>query len=162
MKTKRELRAPLNLRVLLFLQVFAALLVVFSACNQGKKPETTSSEIAPPQPPPVTQAKDTVYSTADVMPEFPGGDAALLKYIGENTVYPDTAKRRGIQGRVVVQFVVKADGNVGNASIIRGVDPLLDNEALRVVKTIPKFQPGIKDGKAVAVNYAVPISYTLK
>lgn len=95
------------------------------------------------------------------MPRFPGGDAALLKFIAENTQYPGEAKEKGIQGRVIVRFTVSEDGSVKNASVIKGVDPLLDNESLRVLNTIPDFEPGKVAGEAVPVWYMVPITFTL-
>ena len=97
------------------------------------------------------------------MPEFEGGEMALLKFIAENTNYPEAAARNGIQGRVIVRFAVEADGRVERIRILKGVDPDLDREALRVVGELPDFEkPGVKDGKNVAVWYAVPINFALR
>ena len=96
------------------------------------------------------------------MPMFPGGDAALLKYIAENTIYPDSAKAQNIEGRVIVRFAVTTEGTVSMTSILKGVSPDLDNEALRVVKSLPKFKPGKQGGRVVPVWYMVPITFTLK
>ena len=99
---------------------------------------------------------------ADIMPIFPGGFEALLKFLQENTVYPEKAKDNNIQGRVFVQFVVTSKGNIGTVKILRGVDPLLDAEAIRVVKSLPKFEPGKqKDGVAVPVWFHAPITFSL-
>jgi protein TonB len=97
------------------------------------------------------------------MPVFKGGDTALINYIRRNTKYPEPAKLKGIQGKVMVRFAVEADGSIDKISILKGVDPDLDKEALRVVGTMPTFEkPGIKDGKAVSVWYSLPINFTLK
>ena len=96
------------------------------------------------------------------MPEFPGGQAALLKFINENLRYPAAAIENGIQGRVVVQFVVKKDGSVGDVTVLRGVDSALDQEAIRVCKTLPKFTPGKQNGIPVNVWYTLPIFFRLE
>ena len=102
------------------------------------------------------------FVVVEEMPMFPGGDAALLKYIAENVIYPDSAKAYNIQGRVIVRFAVTSEGTVNKASILKGVSADLDNEALRVVESLPKFRPGKQGGKAVPVWYMVPITFTLK
>ena len=95
------------------------------------------------------------------MPIFPGGDAALLKYIADNTKYPKDAKEKGIQGKVITRFKVKEDGSVSDVSVQRSRS-FLDAEAIRVVGTLPKFTPGKLKGKIVAVWYMVPITFSLK
>jgi TonB family C-terminal domain len=105
---------------------------------------------------------DGAYQKVDVMPVFPGGDQALLKYIADSTRYPKDAKEKGIQGKVIARFMIKKDGSVSNVSIPKGVNTLLDNEAIRVIKTLPSFTPGKLNGKKVPVWYMIPISYTLK
>ena len=113
-------------------------------------------------------ANDTIHNReimlrpTEQMPEFPGGQAALMKFINENLRYPATAIENGIQGRVVVQFVVKKDGSVNdNIMIVRGVDPALDQEAIRVCKTLPKFIPGKQNGQPVNVWFTLPIIFNL-
>jgi protein TonB len=96
------------------------------------------------------------------MPMFPGGDAELLKFIASNTRYPEEAKVKNIQGRVIVRFCVTAEGAISLISVLKGVDPALDAEAVRVVSTLPSFRPGQQGGKAVPVWYMVPITFTLK
>ena len=93
---------------------------------------------------------------------FPGGDVALLKYIGENTHYPEIAKENNIQGKVIIRFCVTEKGSVNRISVLKGVDPELNDEAIRVVKTLPAFKPGRQGGKPVPVWYMVPITFTLK
>lgn len=108
------------------------------------------------------EAEPEPFVVVEEMPMFPGGDAELLKYIGLNTVYPEVAKENNIQGRVIVRFCVTAKGGVSQVSILKGVDPELDAEAIRVVNTLPAFKPGKQGGKAVPVWYMVPITFTLK
>ncbi len=103
-----------------------------------------------------------VFFIVEDMPEFPGGEAALHKYLGTEVKYPVIAQENGIQGRVYVKFVVNVDGQVANVEIARGVDPSLDKEALRVVKAMPKWKPGKQRGKAVRVSYTVPINFVLQ
>ena len=104
----------------------------------------------------------TPFVVVEEMPMFPGGDAELLKYIAENTTYPEIAKENNIQGRVIVRFCVTSKGGVSQVSILKGVDPELDKEAIRVVNTLPAFKPGKQGGKPVPVWYMVPITFTLK
>jgi protein TonB len=108
------------------------------------------------------EPEEVPFVVVEEMPMFPGGDAELLKYIGEHTNYPEVAKENNIQGRVIVRFCVTAKGGVSQVSILKGVDPELDAEAIRVVNTLPAFKPGKQGGKPVPVWYMVPITFTLK
>jgi len=99
------------------------------------------------------------YTVVDEMPEFPDGDEALVKWIHENIRYPAEAKDRGLQGRVVVQFVVTKDGSVGKVKVMRSGGPAFDEEAVRVVKSLPKFIPGKKAGEAVDVWWTLPVIF---
>lgn len=103
-----------------------------------------------------------VFFIVEEMPEFPGGELALRKYISTAIKYPVIAQENGIQGKVYVTFVVGKDGSISNASIARGVDPSLDKEALRVVNGLPKWKPGKQRGKPVNVSYTVPINFVLQ
>ena len=94
-------------------------------------------------------------------PEFPGGQAAMFKFIAEHTKYPEIAKENGITGKVFVQFVIGKDGKVTDVKVIRGVDPYLDREAVRVVKSMPPWKPGSQRGKPVKVSFQLPINFTL-
>jgi len=102
------------------------------------------------------------FVVVEEMPMFPGGEQALLAYIGEHTQYPEVAKENNIQGKVIVRFCVTSKGGVDKVEILKGVDPELDKEAIRVVKTLPTFKPGKQGGKPVPVWYMVPINFTLK
>jgi TonB family protein len=110
----------------------------------------------------VYETETTPFVVVEEMPMFPGGDRELLKFLASNTRYPETAKINNIQGRVIVRFCVTAQGGVSMISVLKGVHPELDAEALRVVQTLPRFEPGKQDGKAVPVWYMVPITFTLK
>jgi periplasmic protein TonB len=102
------------------------------------------------------------FVVVEEMPMFPGGDPALLAYIAANTQYPEIAKENNIQGKVIVRFCVTSKGGVNQVSVLKGVDPELDKEAIRVVTTLPTFKPGKQGGKPVPVWYMVPIAFTLK
>jgi protein TonB len=104
----------------------------------------------------------TPFVVVEEMPMFPGGDVELLKYIAEHTQYPEVAKENNIQGRVIIRFCVTSKGGVSQVSVLKGVDPELDKEAIRVVNTLPTFKPGKQGGKPVPVWYMVPITFTLK
>jgi TonB family protein len=167
MMTKKRSRTLANLKLLMVLPVIAAVMLFISSCTQSNKTDA-GIEIAPPPPPPPPPpvgdiSSDTPFEVVDELPVFKGGESALLQYIAENTKYPEAAKAKGITGKVIVRFAVEADGSVDKISILRGVDPELDMEAIRVVQTLPAFEkPGIKDGKAVPVWFMIPINYTLK
>ena len=105
--------------------------------------------------------KGDVYFEVEEMPKFPGGEKALRKYLAQNVKYPEAAKEKEIEGKVYISFVVDADGSVTNASIARGADPILDKEALRVIRSLPKWSPGKEQGEAVKVAYTVPINFAL-
>ena len=103
-----------------------------------------------------------VFYIVEEMPDFPGGQLALRKFIAQAIKYPVIAQENGIQGKVFVNFVVNKDGSVTSAKIARGVDPALDKEALRVVNSLPKWKPGKQGGKPVRVSYTVPINFVLQ
>ena len=108
------------------------------------------------------EAEQTPFVVVEEMPMFPGGDPALLAYIAANTQYPEIAKENNIQGKVIVRFCVTSKGGVNQVSVLKGVDPELDKEDIRVVTTLPLFKPGKQGGKPVPVWYMVPIAFTLK
>lgn len=103
-----------------------------------------------------------VFTSVEQMPQFPGGEAELLKWISTHIKYPAIAMENNVQGKVVVQFVVTRDGSIGEVKIARGKDPDLDKEAMRVVRTLPKFIPGKMNGQAVNVWYTLPINFKLQ
>lgn len=106
--------------------------------------------------------EEQIFFIVEDMPEFQGGEMALREFIANNIEYPVIAQENGIQGRVYVTFVVTKDGSIANAKIARGVDPVLDQEALRVVNSLPKWKPGYQRGQAVNVSYTVPINFALQ
>lgn len=106
--------------------------------------------------------EEQVFSAVEQMPQFPGGEAELMKYISNNIKYPTMAMENNIQGRVVVQFVVTKTGKIGEVKVVRSKDPDLDKEAVRVVKSLPNFIPGKMNGQAVNVWYTLPITFKLQ
>jgi protein TonB len=108
------------------------------------------------------ESASEVFVIVEDMPEFPGGELALRKWIADNVKYPVIAAENGIQGKVYVTFVVGTDGKITNARVARGVDPSLDQEAIRVVNQLPKWKPGMQRGKPVRVSYTVPINFQLQ
>lgn len=106
-----------------------------------------------------TKKNQRVMEIAEKMPSFPGGEKGLMEWLKDNVKYPDAAAKDGIEGRVIVSFVVDADGSVCQPSVLKSVDPLLDNEALRVVNAMPKWTPGESGGKPVAVRFTLPVSF---
>ncbi len=103
----------------------------------------------------------TPVTTVEDMPEFPGGEKALLNFVAKNTIYPEPAIENDIQGRVFIRFVVSKTGKIINATVLRSVHPLLDKEALRVVNSMPQWKPGYQNSKAVNVWYTIPITFKL-
>ena len=106
-------------------------------------------------------SQDKTFSVVEQMPEYPGGMKALMSYLSENIKYPAECKQKGIQGRVIIQFVVKADGSLDNFKVLRSVDPLLDAEAIRVAKSMQNWKPGMQKGKAVDVKFTIPVTFSL-
>jgi protein TonB len=96
------------------------------------------------------------------MPQFPGGETELLRFVNKSIKYPVIAQENGIQGRIICSFVINRDGSVVDAEVVRGVDPSLDKEALRVINTMPNWSPGKQRGKPVRVKYTIPITFRLQ
>lgn len=111
------------------------------------------------QPP---QEPNKVFDIVEVMPQFPGGNSELMRYLGTNIKYPTIAAENGIQGRVVLKFVVSKDGSISNIQIVRSLDPSCDKEAIRVVKGMPKWIPGMQNGHPVAVYFTLPVLFKLQ
>ena len=116
--------------------------------------------VAQPEPKPEIETK--IFEVVEQMPQFPGGDAALMKFLSDNVKYPVVAQENGVQGRVVISFVVERDGSITDVKVARSVDPSLDREAARVVKSMPNWIPGKQNGSAVRVKYNVPVSFRLQ
>ncbi len=118
---------------------------------------------APIEAPEEEEEEEVIFVVVESMPEFPGGQQALFKYLSENVKYPVIAQENGIQGRVICQFVVNKDGSIVDVEVVRsGGDPSLDKEAVRVIKSMPKWKPGKQRGKAVRVKYTVPVNFKLQ
>ena len=140
MMNKKRTRMTGYLKYALFAPLAAALLLVSNiSCTSNSKEEA--------------------LQVCDQMPEYPGGMGECMKYLSKNIVYPAEAMEKDIQGRVIIQFVVKKDGSISDAKVARSVDPLLDKEALRVINAMPKWKPGMHEGKAVNVKYTIPVSF---
>ena len=118
-------------------------------------------EIKAPEPP-KHEEETKIFTVVEQMPLFPGGDAALMAYLRDNIHYPTVASENGVQGRVVVGFVVERDGSITDVNVLRSVDPSLDREAMRVVKGMPRWTPGKQNGSAVRVKYQVPVTFRLQ
>ena len=128
--------------------------------------EAVRSDIAvaapPPPPAPKPEVSNKVFDVVEEMPHFPGGPAALQAFLSSNTKYPVVAQENGVQGRVIVSFVVERDGSITDVRVVRSVDPSLDREATRVVKSMPRWSPGKQNGSAVRVKYTVPVVFRLQ
>ena len=116
--------------------------------------------IAQPEPPKVEENK--VFDMVEEMPSFPGGPAALMQFLQSNTHYPAVAQENGVQGRVTVSFVVEKDGSITDVQVARSADPSLDKEAIRVVKSMPRWTPGRQNGSTVRVKFNVPVTFKLQ
>ncbi len=111
---------------------------------------------------PIEEEDNVVFQVVETMPSFPGGDQALFKFLGDNVKYPVIAQENGIQGRVICQFVVNKDGSIVDVEVVRPVDPSLDKEAIRVIKSMPNWSPGKQRGKSVRVKYTLPVNFKLQ
>ena len=111
---------------------------------------------------PAVSAQQDVLTRIAQMPEFPGGESALQRFLMANVKYPSIAAENGVQGKVYVNFVVDRVGAISNVKVVRGVDPAVDKEAVRVVKSMPKWIPGRQNGEAVRVSFTVPINFVLQ
>ncbi len=148
--------------------------ITILACSSPQKEETKVDELTNTEQTTSEQSdsiemiqpieemqEEQVFTVVETMPEFPGGEKAFYKFLSDNIKYPEKAKKDGIQGRVFVNFIVESDGSVTNVKILRGVSSELDNEAIRVVKMMPKWKPGVQRGEKVRVTYNIPIKFTL-
>lgn len=117
----------------------------------------------PPPPPKAVEeeATEEIFVVVEQQPEFPGGMSALMKFLSDNIKYPVIAQENGIQGRVITTFVVERDGSITDVNVVRGQDPSLDKEAVRVIKTMPRWKPGQQRGKPVRVRFTLPVQFRL-
>lgn len=153
------------IKALLTLPLFALLL--FANCKSNGNNTSEKNTVDAPENVGTQVAKatvsddDEVYGAVDVMPEYFGGVNAMFDFIQKNVNYPESAKKKGIEGRVFVQFVVEKDGSLSSFQVLRGVNDELNDEAIRVLKMMPKWKPGMKDGKPVRVQYTMPFKFQL-
>ena len=120
-----------------------------------------AKEVIATEPVKPKEEENKVFDVVEQMPSFPGGNAALMNYLGQNIKYPVIAEENGIQGRVIVQFVVGKDGHISDVRVAKSVDPSLDKEAVRVVKGMPRWIPGKQNGQAVTVRYTLHVTFRL-
>lgn len=132
---------------------------IASSEETGEKVEIKYTPVAVEEE---VEEEQQIFEVVEEAPEFPGGMGALMKFLGSNIKYPTIAQENGVQGRVIVQFVVNKDGSIVDAKVMRSVDPYLDKEALRVVSSMPKWKPGKQRGKAVRCRYTVPVMFRLQ
>ncbi|OKZ06437.1 MAG: hypothetical protein BHV76_11395 [Phocaeicola plebeius] len=170
MMNKKKSNAAGHIKYALFvLPAFALLVAGNISCSQdASQTEDAKEEVVAPVSPDAKEApadstaKEEVFMVAEQMPEFPGGMKELLKFLQENVKYPENAMKNNVQGRVIVQFVVEKDGTPTEFKVLRSVDPDLDAEALRVMKAMPKWKPGMQKGQVVRVKFTVPVSFKLQ
>lgn len=147
---------------------------IFTGCHKQK---TTSDPIVKEMPMPnveqnyyspvsyqkkIVADRDETYEMVEQMPVFPGGEQELIAYVSKSLHYPVIAQENGIQGRVIIRFIVTRTGEIENPEVLRSLDPACDKEAIRVVKSFPKFIPGKQNGVNVSVWFTIPITFTLK
>ncbi len=164
MKSKATYKTKIICMSGIFITTLIFSILVLLSCTKG---DNTAGKSAMPAPPPAAlastgQQADEPLRVAEVMPRFPGGDRELINYISMNIKYPEDAVKEGIQGKVIVRFCINSGGGVDRISVVSGVDPALDKEAIRVVSTLPEFEPAMQDGKKVPVWYMLPITFALK
>lgn len=186
MMNKKKSTTPVLAKYLLILPLVFMLIAansVYAARKETKSGQTTGAvhdllldeSVSSPvlydsetenvqDPPPVKKEDPTqeIFVVVEDMPEFPGGNEAMVQFLADNIQYPEVAKENGIQGRVTCQFVVLKDGTVSDVKIIRGVDPSIDAEAVRVLETMPAWKPGKQRGQAVNVQFTLPVVFSLK
>lgn len=170
MMNKKKSNAAGHIKYALFvLPAFALLVAGNISCSQdASQTEDAKDEVVAPVSPEAKEApadstaKEEVFMVAEQMPEYPGGMKEMLKFLQENVKYPENAMKNNVQGRVIVQFVVEKDGTPTEFKVLRSVDPDLDAEALRVMKAMPKWKPGMQKGQVVRVKFTVPVSFKLQ
>lgn len=170
MMNKKKTNGAGHIKYALFaIPAFALLLAGNISCSSEATKTDDVKEKAATEKPEVVEipaekadTKDEVFMVVEQMPEFPGGIKELMTYLKDNIKYPKAAQDKKVQGRVIVQFVVEKDGTPTEFNVIRSVDPTLDAEALRVMKEMPKWKPGMQKGQAVRVKYTVPVSFKLQ
>ena len=164
MMIKKQTSPWALLKALYVLPVAFAAITTASAVESVKEMGVEKAPVVNENPVPqqAIEEDDEVFEKVEVNPEFPGGIPELMKFTQENTKYPKEAMDKGIQGRVVVQFVIDKDGSVVEPKVVKSADPLLDAEAIRMISSMPKWTPGKQKGEAVRVRFTMPVNYRLK
>ncbi len=161
MMTNNSIRKYGVIKAILAL-VMVSTVIFFFACDNdsvGESDEILSTELKSSG---TTLEDEVAYDIVEMMPEFPGGEMELRKFIAMNVKYPVEAQELGVQGKVYVSFIVAKDGTIKDVKVARGVHESIDNEAVRVVSSLPKWEPGMKQGEYVNVNYTIPINFVLQ
>jgi periplasmic protein TonB len=158
MKTRKSTIVTATIKLLCLLPVVILVIAFLSSCAARKKTVKTQTVLEQKTKFP---DQDEPFVVVEEMPMFPGGDSTLLAFLSQHTKYPESAKTSKIQGKVIVRFCVTSEGGVDRISVLKGVSPELDAEAVRVVGSLPAFKPGKQGGKPVPVWYMVPINFAL-
>lgn len=176
---RRQSVAGIVIRMLIVIPFSVSLMLAVASCSGSRRSASRSVESPPPPPPapsrrlpadkpaevqkvnPEDVIPSEVFVVVEEMPRYPGGDTALMQYVYKNLRYPPEAKAKGIQGRVILRFCVNAAGSVDRVAVLRGVDPILDNEAVRVISSLTGWIPGRQGGKPVNVWYSIPVTFGL-
>lgn len=145
-----------------FLTIFLLLISVFSTYGQLTPEQMSDGNLTVVAPSDTTDQRKEVLTMVEKMPIFPGGEQAILRFLSDSLRYPEEARNKNIQGKVYVRFIVTPAGDVSNVEVIRGLPEGLSEEAIRVVKLMPKWIPGSQFGKNVPVQFTLPISFVLK
>ncbi len=161
MKKKRSSRFARMMSIMAMPVILGATIMLTSQCTSRENDLEVEKETVD-QKSATLNVEDHVFTVVQQMPQFIGGDSALMNYLTSNVEYPAVAKENGIQGRVYVEFTVDKDGAIIDVKILKGVAPVLDAEAIRVVKQMPNWEPGMQKGKKVRVSYKLPINFTLR
>ncbi|WP_294630983.1 M56 family metallopeptidase [uncultured Bacteroides sp.] len=161
MMNKQRTRKIGRTKYLMFLPLATLLLIISNIETVARTTKKFVKEAEVSEFQPKSESDSLVFQVVEVMPEFPGGVNALLEYLAKNTKYPAEAQAKSAQGRVIVKFVVKKDGSISDIKTVRSIEPSLDKEAERVIATMPKWKPGMQRGKAVNVQYSIPVAFRL-
>ncbi len=127
----------------------------------AKKPQEDHPTAIGTFTPDTPETHNDAFNVVEQMPEFPGGAVEMMKFLNENVKYPEAAEKTGTQGRVIVQFIVEADGSITNVKVVKNVSEEIDAEAVRVINAMPKWKPGSQSGKPVRVKYTIPVTFRL-
>ena len=157
MRIQKQTKPSLSIKAIGALTLFIAIGFLGIQSLKATPPSITSIETTS-----ITTKSDSIYMVVDQMPEYPGGQEAMLQYIAENTIYPAKAKKDKIKGQVFISFVVGLEGKIEGVKVIKSAHPLLDQAGLDVINKLSDFdKPGMQDGKVVKVQYNLPINFTL-